>query len=275
MSFELYDATVAADEPDTHLEKWAFRTWGAGIIGSRRQAHLAAKVGNILVNGEAARPAMHVSAGDQVTFKKAIPAPLIVIDISMTVGAATVEQPADPVTGVRNERLLDPASCHAGERILAASVRVLQGTLDTKGKVKRAIKSGEITLNGEAVEETRRLDVGDLLRLRHDESVALKKRDGVVLEVAYEDHDMAVVWKPSGIDTNGKESKTLELALPHNLQPSTAEDVLKKPQPVHRLDKATCGLVLVAKTAVARDGLCSMLAERKVTKRYRSTPTAL
>lgn len=204
------------------------------MIGSRRQAHLAAKAGNVLLNGVPAKPSVHVTPGDVVVYRKPITPELTITDVSFTVAPAREpDQPIDPA---------EEACLHAGERILHAAVMVLRPHLETKGKVKRAIKSGEITLNGEAVEETRRLVEGDLLRLRHDQKAALRKRDGIVLEVPYEDDDMAVCWKPSGIDTNGKDAKTLELALPHNLQPSTAGDRLKKAAPVHRLDKVGSNL---------------------------------
>jgi len=67
-TYETHEAIVDAAQPDLHLEQWALLAFGAAV-GSRRQAHIAAKAGRILVNGVAAMPSHHVQAGDVVVFR--------------------------------------------------------------------------------------------------------------------------------------------------------------------------------------------------------------
>lgn len=68
------------------------------------------------------------------------------------------------------------------------------------------------------------------------------------LKVLYEDEELAVIVKPAGVATSGNYFKTIRSALPFNLQASKATDALPAPEPAHRLDKETSGLLLIAKT---------------------------
>ena len=94
------------------------------------------------------------------------------------------------------------------------------------------------------------------------------------LKVAYEDDYLAVVVKPSGRPTHseGQGRMNLRSAVPFALRPPAKVDdgdrALSRPQPVHRLDKATSGLVLCAKTKNAAVEASRMFAERRVKKRY-------
>lgn len=86
----------------------------------------------------------------------------------------------------------------------------------------------------------------------------------------YEDNHLAIVEKPAGIVTNGDRKRSLEHALSFNLTASTECDALVVPQPVHRLDLMTGGLVCVAKTRLARRQLGHEFEHRRVHKRYRA-----
>ena len=99
------------------------------------------------------------------------------------------------------------------------------------------------------------------------------------LPVAYEDDHVAVVVKPAGVPTYSPGGArggraNLRSCLPFALRPPAAaalaagDSVLHRPQPVHRLDKATSGLVLCAKTKLAAVGASRAFAERRVKKRY-------
>ena len=88
------------------------------------------------------------------------------------------------------------------------------------------------------------------------------------LVVAFEDDHFAVVVKPQGIATLGeKESLARDGVLSTQLRRSPLFDALTKGRPVHRLDAATGGLVLVGKSHTAVTTLCAALAERRVRKR--------
>ncbi|MBN1532050.1 MAG: RluA family pseudouridine synthase [Spirochaetes bacterium] len=69
--------------------------------------------------------------------------------------------------------------------------------------------------------------------------------------MVYEDEYLAVIVKPAGIVVSGNRFRTVENALQGNLNQTGADDGLKRPKPVHRLDSMTRGLLIVSKTAHA------------------------
>lgn len=133
-------------------------------------------------------------------------------------------------------------------------------------RAKKWIKQGSILLNGERVETSRFVYEGDQITLQLPEikSEIWKKE----IKVIWEDEFLAVVYKPSGISVSGNQLKTLRNALPSNLKPSHEKDRLSQPEPVHRLDKRTQGLVLIAKTNQARHLLGDLFQNRKIAKEY-------
>ncbi|MCP4807271.1 MAG: NUDIX domain-containing protein [Proteobacteria bacterium] len=144
--------------------------------------------------------------------------------------------------------------------------------IPSKAFAKKAIKRGALLLNGVSVESARFVRLGDVVEL-----VGTGRRPAATYEreltVLFEDEHMAVVDKPAGIPTNGVKHRTLEHALPHNLERSTLPDALERPRTVHRLDYQTQGLVLCAKTGSAHVALGRAFEERRVHKRYRALVT--
>ncbi|MCB9761915.1 MAG: RluA family pseudouridine synthase [Alphaproteobacteria bacterium] len=132
---------------------------------------------------------------------------------------------------------------------------------------RKAIKRGEILLNGEPAEPSRFLHPGDTLTLLGSRRPP-PKIFTCRLDVRYEDDWLAVVDKPAGLVVMANRHRTLEHALPHNLKPSGRPDALRRPRPVHRLDVPTSGLLLVAKTAAAQVHLGKQFEHRQVFKRY-------
>jgi tRNA pseudouridine65 synthase/23S rRNA pseudouridine1911/1915/1917 synthase len=88
------------------------------------------------------------------------------------------------------------------------------------------------------------------------------------LDVLYEDDELAVVFKPSGVTTGSAKRRCLKNALPFNLRISTERGALLAPLPVHRLDHATEGLVLCAKTAFALADLGQQFEAGTIEKLY-------
>ena len=78
---------------------------------------------------------------------------------------------------------------------------------------------------------------------------------------------MAAIHKPAGIEVSGNKFKTIANALPQNLQPSSLPDATT-PQPVHRLDYATTGIVLVGKTSSSIRALNKMFEDKTIAKTY-------
>ena len=90
------------------------------------------------------------------------------------------------------------------------------------------------------------------------------------LKVVHVDPWLAVVYKPAGIHVRGNHCKTIHRALGHNIPISTQTDALPNPEPVHRLDFRTQGLLIVARTATARARLGEAFQARQIEKRYQA-----
>ena len=138
----------------------------------------------------------------------------------------------------------------------------------TRASARKAIKRGEVLLNGEAAESSRFMKEGDIVEIlasrRHVPKLDLE------LKVWHEDDHVAVVDKPGGMETSGSKFYVLEHALPGNLTPSTQPDALPAPRVAHRLDYGTSGLVVCGKTASAHAALGRSFQAREVFKRYRA-----
>ena len=150
----------------------------------------------------------------------------------------------------------------------------------TPSKAKRACRRAEVALNGRTARCGDDVNVGDVLELRARTCVESylqarfrSAKAPFELKVAYEDDYLAVVVKPSGRPTHseGQGRMNLRSAVPFALRPPARVDdgdrALSRPQPVHRLDKATSGLVLCAKTKNAAVECSRMFAERRVRNR--------
>ncbi|MCK4564938.1 MAG: RluA family pseudouridine synthase, partial [Verrucomicrobia bacterium] len=133
----------------------------------------------------------------------------------------------------------------------------------------KAIKRGELRIDGAPAQSGDWVKSGQMLEWLESQR-AIPKIYRLPLEVVFEDDHLAVVNKPPGIEVSGNKFKTVENALAGNLTPSTQPDALRWPRPVHRLDYATSGLLLVAKTAAAQVFLGNQFEEREIHKRYRA-----
>lgn len=140
-------------------------------------------------------------------------------------------------------------------------------SIQTRSGIKKAIKKGLILINdrkahtADWIREGQRID---LLRPESSEQKVFKLH----LEILYEDEHLAVVHKPAGYPTSGNYFKTIQNALPFNLNPSTAIDALETPLPVHRLDNPTSGILLCAKTRKALISLQIDFKEKSIKKTY-------
>ena len=139
--------------------------------------------------------------------------------------------------------------------------------LASRKATKKALGKTRVTLNGLPTKGAEFLKIGDQITVREEESI-VKKIFPLTVNVLFEDEYLAIVEKPSGIPTSGNYYKTLLNALPFNLKKSTDKDALPTPLPIHRLDKLTSGLVVVAKTYTARILLGKMLENKEISKQY-------
>ncbi len=141
--------------------------------------------------------------------------------------------------------------------------------LYSRKSVKKAIKNGDLLVNGEKAETGRWIKQGDKIELIEPENTQPKEYK-LALEVVYEDDFLAVINKPAGIVVNGNRFRTIENALLGNIKRSGQEDALKWPRPVHRLDSQTKGLLVISKTAKAHISLGKQFEDRSIKKMYRA-----
>lgn len=131
------------------------------------------------------------------------------------------------------------------------------------------IKSGELTVDGEAKKPREKLFSGELLQLRAVvEDEERWDAESIELDIVYEDDALLVINKPAGLVVHpgaGHASGTLLNALLAHLP-----DIASVPRAgiVHRLDKDTSGIMVVAKTLAAQNHLVNQLQERTVSRVY-------
>ena len=143
----------------------------------------------------------------------------------------------------------------------------LSGVFPSKNGVKKAFKKEMILLNGKIALSGEWLAEGDKIEVKAQDFSAFKIFP-LKFEVLFEDEFMAVIYKPAGFPVSGNYYKTIQNALPYNLSISKEEDALMLPRPVHRLDKLTSGLLLVAKTRSAQINLGQQFEAQQISKTY-------
>jgi len=143
----------------------------------------------------------------------------------------------------------------------------LPGVFPSKSAVKKAFKNELILLNGKIALSGEWLAEGDKVKVKAQDLGAFKIFP-LKLEVLFEDAFIAVIHKPAGFPVSGNYYKTIQNALPYNLSISEEEDALLLPRPVHRLDKLTSGLLLIAKTRRAQIKLGRQFEAKQISKTY-------
>jgi 23S rRNA pseudouridine1911/1915/1917 synthase len=141
----------------------------------------------------------------------------------------------------------------------------------SRSAVQRLIDGGEITVNGEPVKASYKVRCGDLvLALLPEEEPTELVAEPVPLSIVYEDELLLVVDKPAGMVVHpapGHPTGTLVNALlSHSPELASSQD--ERMGIVHRLDRDTSGLILVAKRAKVRRALQRQFKERQVHKVY-------
>ncbi|WP_322550592.1 RluA family pseudouridine synthase [Flavobacterium psychraquaticum] len=142
----------------------------------------------------------------------------------------------------------------------------------TRSKIQNAIDAGAVLVNDAAVKSNYKVKAGDIVRvvLTHPTYEQLLKPENIALDIVYEDDQLLVVNKPAGMVVHpghGNYSGTLVNALAfhfENLPMNSSE----RPGLVHRIDKDTTGLLVVAKTEHAMAYLSKQFAEKTSEREY-------
>tara|TARA_B100000809_G_scaffold111195_1_gene109787 strand:+ start:6348 stop:7244 length:897 start_codon:yes stop_codon:yes gene_type:complete len=138
----------------------------------------------------------------------------------------------------------------------------------TKSGLKKAIKKKLVKINGMNASTGTFLIGGEKIDLYQNQQNNTKPSIQIDIQVIYEDDHLALVNKPAGITVSGNKKWTLENALTSNLKKSNETDALIRPEPIHRLDHPTSGVILIGKTSKAVIALNKMFEERTIEKTY-------
>ncbi|MEA2682673.1 MAG: rRNA synthase [Chloroflexota bacterium] len=158
------------------------------------------------------------------------------------------------------------------DRFLAES-----GVLPSRAVATRLVRQGAVLVNGEPARASRSVVAGDRVSVAVPDALpAHYAAEDIALAVVFEDADLMVVDKPAGMVVHpgaGRRTGTLVNALlgRHSGWPSLGGP--ERPGIVHRLDKGTSGLMLVARTDVALRRLSADLAHRRVRREYLAIAT--
>jgi 23S rRNA pseudouridine1911/1915/1917 synthase len=146
----------------------------------------------------------------------------------------------------------------------------------TRSKVQAGIEEGFVQVNGKVVKSNHKIKHLDLItvRLRKPRNDGKVMPEQMPLDIRYEDDDVMVIFKPAGLVVHpgvGNHSGTLVNALAwHFKELPVVEGTNEYPGVVHRIDKDTTGLMVIAKTDLAISKLAKQFFDHTIERRYRA-----
>jgi 23S rRNA pseudouridine1911/1915/1917 synthase len=162
-----------------------------------------------------------------------------------------------------------PDDCQ-GLRLDRFLVSILPGR--SRSQVQRLIKEGSVQVAGRPAKANQALRSGDLVAVEIPEpSIPALEPEALPLSIVYQDADLVVVDKPAGLVVHpaaGHASGTLVNALLHHIPDLSGIGGERRPGIVHRLDRGTSGLMVVAKHDAAHEELARQFRDREVEKEY-------
>ena len=142
----------------------------------------------------------------------------------------------------------------------------------SRSKIQKLIENDKIIVNDKKIKNSYLVRVDDEITIEEDfEEPMDVKPENIPLDIFYEDDDVLVVNKPSGMVVHpaaGHYTGTLVNALLYHCMQLSGVNGSMRPGIVHRIDKDTSGLLLVAKNDEAHATLAKALQEKRVTRRY-------
>ncbi len=163
-----------------------------------------------------------------------------------------------------------------GQRLDAFLAAQLEGV--SRSRVQLLLDQGDVLVNGVREKASLKLRGGEQIVITGDPHPAPLKAvpEAIPLDIVYEDSDLAVVNKPAGMmvhagsgqNDSARSGGTLVNALLHRFNALSSTGGELRPGIVHRLDKSTSGLIIVAKNDRAHAALGAMFSGRHVQKTY-------
>lgn len=142
----------------------------------------------------------------------------------------------------------------------------------TRNKIQQAVKAGNVLVNDQPVKANYKVKANDLVRvvMAHPPHENLLVAEDIPLNILYEDDAVIVLNKPAGMVVHpghGNYTGTLVNGLIHHIE-NLPENSSERPGLVHRIDKDTSGLLVVAKTEYAMAHLANQFFERTTERLY-------
>ncbi|MCU0846730.1 MAG: RluA family pseudouridine synthase [Spirochaetes bacterium] len=158
-----------------------------------------------------------------------------------------------------------------GERTDRFLASVLENGI-SRSYIQKLIKAGRVLANGGLIKQNHRLSAEDVVTIEipSPEKLELMPED-IPIEVVYEDRSLLVVNKQAGLVVHpgpGNWNNTLVNALLYSVRDLSGIGGVERPGIVHRLDKDTSGLMVIAKNDAAHRSLVEAFAGRRVEKKY-------
>lgn len=160
-----------------------------------------------------------------------------------------------------------------GERIDKLLSFIFPNT--SRSYIQKAIELGNVLVNGTAVSKNYKLKLEDKVEYTPLEPIKLSvEPQNIPLDIVYEDEDLLIVNKPKGMVVHpapGNYENTLVNALMYHCGDSLSGiNGVLRPGIVHRIDKNTSGLLIVAKNDFAHRSLAAQIKEHSFTREYRA-----
>jgi 23S rRNA pseudouridine1911/1915/1917 synthase len=142
----------------------------------------------------------------------------------------------------------------------------------SRSQIQRLIKDGHVQVAARAAKANQSVKTGQAVTIDIPEPTdPIPQAEALPLPILYQDKDLIVVDKPAGMVVHpaaGHESGTLVNALLHHVHDLSGIGGEKRPGIVHRLDRGTSGLMVVAKNDAAHEELARQFHDREVEKEY-------
>lgn len=142
----------------------------------------------------------------------------------------------------------------------------------TRSAIKKLVDDGEITVGGNKVKAGRVLKIGEEIFVNIPDPVKLDlEAENIPLDIIYQDKDIAIINKPQGMTVhagNGTHGSTLVNALLYHLDSLSGINGVIRPGIVHRIDKDTSGLLVVAKNDAAHLSLSEQIKNKTCHRIY-------
>ncbi len=153
------------------------------------------------------------------------------------------------------------------DKVIALKMKDLSRT-----QIQEMISNGSVLVNGKVAKAGYKTKLNDQIEIIMEDNIDLDiEPEDIPLKIVYEDKDVIVVDKPTGMIVHpspGITKGTLVNALLFHCQDLSGINGVNRPGIVHRIDKETSGLLMIAKNDAAHRSLSSQLKNHTVTRRY-------